>query len=177
MGLIIFNWAGYRYIYDYLKSRAESGLQTRIDQNQYDESELTLIKVPITQLSYYNPNKEFEQVNGQVEFNGVVYQYVSKRIFNDSIEMLCMPNQKAMILSAGKTAYFKMVNDINACKTEAQQNHSKNHNIGSDLTDYILQESFHVNDLAFQPKSVYIFFVETLPVIHQISQEQPPDRT
>lgn len=91
---------------------ASGRLASRIDRQQYDVSQLISIKVPVTHLSYYNNSGSFERVDGQIEINGIPYQYVQRRIFNDSLELLCIPNQMALRLRMSRDEYFKLVNDI-----------------------------------------------------------------
>lgn len=86
-------------------------LQSRVDRQQYDRSQLILVKVSVTHLSYYNSSPEFERVDGQIEIGGVPCEYVERRIFNDSLEFLCLPNQAALKIRASGDDYFKLVND------------------------------------------------------------------
>jgi hypothetical protein len=85
-----------------LLDKADRELETRLDENRYDESQLISIKVPVTHLSYYNTSDQFERVDGNIEVGGVQYKYVKRRIFNDSLEVLCIPNHTAMQLQAMK---------------------------------------------------------------------------
>ena len=111
MGILLFNLAGYRILSGLLQDRAGIQLQSRVDRHQYDRAQLILVKVSATHLSYYNPSPEFERVDGQIEIGGVPCQYVERRIFNDSLEFLCLPNQAALKIRASGEDYFKLVND------------------------------------------------------------------
>jgi hypothetical protein len=111
-GILLFNWFGYRVLNDFLQNRADLQLQSQLDLRHYDESRLISIKLPATHLSYCNNSAIFERVDGQIEINGVPYQYVKRRIYNDSIELLCVPNQMALKLRLSGEDYFKLINDI-----------------------------------------------------------------
>jgi hypothetical protein len=76
-------------LFSSLLDKADRELETRLDENRYDESQLISIKVPVTHLSYYNTSDQFERVDGNIEFGGIQYKYVKRRIFNDSLEVLC----------------------------------------------------------------------------------------
>jgi hypothetical protein len=112
LGMMLFNWFGYRWLAAFLEDFSKIELQAQLDRDQYDPAELVLIKIPATHLSYYNPSESFERVRGEVEIEGVLYSYVKLRLFNDSLELLCLPNQKATRLQTAKDDFFKLVNDF-----------------------------------------------------------------
>jgi hypothetical protein len=85
-------------------------MEASLDNKTYDESRLITIKVPARHLSYYINATPFERVSGQIEMNGVLYEYVEKRFFNDSLEYKCMPNYSATGLQTAKNDFFKQIN-------------------------------------------------------------------
>ncbi len=111
-GIVLFNWVGYRLLNDYLQEASQRKIEVRLDQRLYDESQLFSIKVPVTHISYYNNSTVFERVNGQIEINGMPYQYVQRRIYNDTLELRCIPNQTALRLRLSMDEYFRTVADI-----------------------------------------------------------------
>jgi hypothetical protein len=119
IGILFFNWYGYQVLSMYWQQRAEHKLEARLDRHDYDDSQLTLIKIPLTTLSYYNGSTTFERVDGRVELNGVHYNYVKRRIFKDSLELLCIPNTTVTSLQKAKNDFFRQVNDLQ------QQNQGK----------------------------------------------------
>ena len=124
MGLLFFNWYGYRILTSWLEARADHQLEARLDINSYDESQLISFKVPSTHLAYYNTSNQFERVDGQIEIGGVRYKYVKRRLFNDSLEVLCIPNQAAMRLQTAKNDFFKGVNDIRQDNGQSKKSNS-----------------------------------------------------
>jgi hypothetical protein len=121
-GILLFNWFGYRVLNDFLQDRADLQLQSQLDLRHYDESRLISIKLPATHLAYYNNSAVFERVDGRIEINGIPFQYVKRRIYNDSIELLCIPNQMALKLRLSGEDYFKLINDIQ--RSQQGQGHS-----------------------------------------------------
>ncbi len=123
MGILFFNWYGYQLLTQYWQQQAETRLQARLDRNEYDESQLLRVKIPITALAYSNDYSNttgnFERINGNVDIRGVRYQYVKRRMFKDSLELLCIPNVTAMKLQQTKNDFFRQVNDLQ------QQNQGK----------------------------------------------------
>jgi hypothetical protein len=112
MGILFFNWYGYQLLSTYLQDRADRRLEASLDRNTYDGSQLISLKIPITSLSYYNPSTGFERVNGQIEIGGIQYKYVSRRIFGDSLEYRCIPNQAAVRQQTATNEFFRQVNDL-----------------------------------------------------------------
>jgi hypothetical protein len=110
--VLLFNWFGYRLLISFIEHKADARLETELDKNNYDESQLLSIKVPATDLSYYVNSKLFERVDGQIEIKGVSYKYVKRRLYNDSVELMCILNKTAMSLHVAKNDLFRLVNDI-----------------------------------------------------------------
>jgi hypothetical protein len=110
--LLLFNWAGYRVLLSCLQDRANGQLEAMLDSRQYDESQLLSMKIPAPHLSSYSISGQFERISGQVIINGIQYQYVKKRFYNDSLEFVCMPNAASTLLLAARNDFFKQVNDL-----------------------------------------------------------------
>lgn len=111
-GLFLFNWVGYRALHAYLQDQATRRLEAKIDKDQYLPDQLLHLKVPTAHLSYYIQANEFERISGRIDVNGVPYQYVARRIVNDSAEYLCLPNQQALSLRNSQNDYYSLVNDL-----------------------------------------------------------------
>lgn len=100
--ILLFSLFGYRLLISSLVAKADKEMDARLDDNSYDESQLISFKVPITRLSYYNPSSEWERVEGSIEVGNVYYKYVKRRMVDDSLEVLCIPNSVATRLLAVK---------------------------------------------------------------------------
>jgi hypothetical protein len=174
LGILCFNWVGYRWLNDYLAGRANSSLEAQLDDSQYDESQLIMLKVPATHLSYYNSSNKFERVDGEIEINGVQYKYVKRRLYNDSVELFCIPNHTAMRLQTAKDEFFKLVNDLQHSGQKKSDNHpgaSKNFS----LDNYTLSESLSVADLYLFNAKAAQYYTYHLPSCYAPVAEQPPD--
>ncbi len=102
--LLAFNLGGYRLLYDYYSRNADKALVHAIDWQHYSEEELITFRQP-THLPYYGNHGDFRSVRGEVEIDGIRYQYVQYRIINDSIELRCIPNRDKMQLLQAVTDY------------------------------------------------------------------------
>lgn len=122
--ILLFNWFGYRLLISVMETRSDQQLEAQFDENKYDESQLVSIKIPVRYLPYYSNSSSFERVDGQIEIKGVQYKYVKRRIYNDSLEMLCIPNHMAMKLQTAKNEFFKFSNDLQQEKKPGQYPHA-----------------------------------------------------
>jgi hypothetical protein len=95
-----------------MEENATQRLEARLDRQQYDDNQLITIKVPASYLSYFNVSTTFERVSGTIEVGGVPYQYVKRRIFNDSVEMMCIPNRTALKWRQSGISFFGLVNGV-----------------------------------------------------------------
>jgi len=112
LGLLLFNWAGYRLLTAWLEQSSNALQDAQLDDNEYEESQLIAIKIPITHLSYYANSREYERVRGQIEVGGVQYKYVKRRIYNDSLEVLCIPDQITMSFRTLNNELLKFANGL-----------------------------------------------------------------
>lgn len=84
----------------------------QLDANRFDQSRLISIKAPVVNLPYYTNSAEWNRVDGSITIAGVEYNYVKLRIYNDSLELLCIPNTDAARLLACKVDYVKLINGL-----------------------------------------------------------------
>jgi hypothetical protein len=111
LGIMLFNGFGYRIVSNYFDQKASEHLVSLIEENNYDASELISIKTPIN-LPYYSNSPKFERLDGEMEINGVVYQYVERRVYNDSIEIRILPNQDRLHIKNAKESFDKLASDF-----------------------------------------------------------------
>jgi len=173
--ILFFNWLGYRFLTSLLEDKANTNLESRLDDNNYNESELVSIKIPTQHLAYYNNSKTFERVDGEIEISGIQYKYVKKRLYNDSLEYLCIPNNDVNKLRTARDEFFKLVNDLQlngqGKKSSSHSNNSKNFIADYDFEEYALNidvfRQIITIEYAFDRSGLSHCFI---PVA-----EQPPD--
>lgn len=177
MGILLFNWAGYRAVFSYMETHLSQDLNQRLDNNHYEESSLITIKVPVDQLPYYTNSPIFERVKGDVTIGTVTYQYVERRIFNDSLEMRCIPNTEVTHLTNARDEFFQLVNDLQHTSSSGKQQPVKQAiSLKNIFSDYLVDES----RLDYEPRftsrpNLYNLFAEQFCNRNTSPQEQPPD--
>ena len=111
LSIFTFNIAGYQLVYNYMASRSDAALELALDEKGYNESDLISIKQP-TNLPYYTNNETFQRIDGEVEIDGIQYKYVKSRIYNDSLEMLCIPHHAKMKFEESRNDYAQAAHDF-----------------------------------------------------------------
>jgi len=174
LGILLFNWCGYRILTSYLENNFNEKLEAQLDNNNYDESNLVTFKIPATHLAYYTNYGSFERVDGQIEINGVLYKYVKRRIYNDSVELSCIPNNAVMNLQKMKDNFFKSVNDL---QTGTQNKKSGSHSISKSfsLDFFVTNNNMSVNELFSSNLKKTISYQIHLPASFYSLPDQPPE--
>ena len=135
---MVFNLAGYRWLFSAIEKNATANLEQKISAGKYSEEQLVEIRIPLN-MPYYS-DKDYEEVYGETDFNGEHYQYVKRKVSNNTLHLLCLPNKEKTSLVKVKNEFTKAVNDIPGNKEGSQQK--------SGLTKLLTTE-FRVNETAF----------------------------
>ncbi len=173
LGIFSFNIFGYQIVASFLENQQNQQMELAIDGNDYIESQLISIKQP-TNLPYYTNSFDFHRIDGEVNIDGIIYKYVKCRIYNDSLELLCIPNTGKMKIQAAKADFSKMASDFQ------QSNHKKKSNTDTKSPQKTIGEyEEHFTAIAFSTTPFLInhtiqphLFVSTL---FTKLVEQPPE--
>lgn len=94
-----------------MEAQVDATLQASLDKEQYNESNLVELRIPIN-LPYYNDWDEFESYDGETTINGQHYRYVKRKVVNGELILLCIPNKDKTKLASAGNEYFKKINDL-----------------------------------------------------------------
>lgn len=72
------------------ENRESVGWESRLDHRQYDPDQLVLFKVSAASVPYSTASAGFERADGELQVGNIHYRYVLKRLYNDSVEFLCL---------------------------------------------------------------------------------------
>ena len=115
--------------YDYLQHKTNKNLEALIDNNSYDESQLMELKIPI-HLPYQTSWTSYQRYDGEIKLNGTIYKYVKRKLSNDTLYLMCIPNSNKMRLETAKNDFFKLTNDltrnVNSKKSDSSNSFFKN---------------------------------------------------
>lgn len=173
--LLLFNWFGYNLVVNYLQHKSDIHLEALLDDNQYDDSRLIELKIPI-HLAYQSSWASYERYDGEVEMNGKLYKYVKRKVCNDTLYLMCIPNTKKMNLETARTDFYKNTNDV----TQNNSNRSGNSkpssfkNVLSEYDSYSFILNLNAGDKSSDGFHI-TYHVNSLFASPHLSPEQPPD--
>lgn len=175
LSLLFFNWYGYRLITDLMADSADQQLEARLDDNDYDPSQLTELRIPLN-LPYHNDWSEFERYSGEVELNGVHYKYVKRKIEKGELVLLCLPNDNKAMFQNARDQFFKLVNDLQQ-PNKGQKQAPGNTTVFKALFAEYQQEKNHWTIAALNGAEPVYTDENTLFIQEKftLSPEQPPD--
>lgn len=173
--VFVFNLFGYRLFVSFMVNNVNQSLETALDQHHYNDNDLISIKKP-TNLPYYNNTKDFTRAYGEVEMNGILYKYVKSRIYNDSLEMLCIPNTSKQQLLTSKDNFTQSVFDLQKDANKKSGSSSKLFSFVKLLSEYEKNAGWNVDasytNIALQNTAYYN---ANSGALHKATIEQPPD--
>jgi hypothetical protein len=134
---------------------------------------LSELKVAMN-LPYQTSRSSFERYDGEIELNGTMYKYVKRKVANDTLYLMCIPNTKKMRLETAKNDFFKVSNDL-------EQNNSKSTENGLSVFKYmtVYNDSSFGADIISPDISQENCWLpeksESLKSFTHLSPEQPPE--
>jgi hypothetical protein len=175
-GMLLYNVVGYRAVFSWLEQHSYKSLNQQIDNKNYEEESLITIKLPIDQLPYYTNSPIFERTNGTVTVYGTTYQYVERRIYNDSLEMRCLANPLATTLTNARDLFFQLVNDVQEAPGKANSPAKPMLALKNVFSDYTQTDSITCFEPVFSTRSTSYNLYQLKDCMYsKAPQEQPPD--
>lgn len=139
LSILVFNWIGYRFVSYIIEQSSEISLENHIAINDFDETQLMELRIPL-HLPYLPDNStEYENFQGDLDYSGVHYKYVKRKISNGFLVLLCLPNENKKRFQNSRTAFFTLVNSLNH-NTQGSEK-SNNCSFKSFCTDYTQDNS------------------------------------
>jgi len=100
---------GYTLLFALLNDKSYNLLADKIDRHLYNDKDLVLVKVPLN-LAYYTSQNEYEAFDGSATINGNHYNYVKRKVLNDTLFLLCLPNIERDKLQLARSDYARSAN-------------------------------------------------------------------
>lgn len=86
-------------------------MEATLDSHAYNDAQLTEIRIPL-HIPYQATWTSFEPCDGETMINGVHYRYVKRKIEDNQLILLCLPNNAKTRLQAASNDFFRLVNDL-----------------------------------------------------------------
>lgn len=154
-------------------TKATDDLQIQLDQNNYSEADLISFKFHLS-LPYNLSSKDFESIQGNIDINGVNYQYVKKRLYNDSLEILCIPNIVNSVIKNTQNDFAKQLVDLTASTQTKKSPGSQL--VKVQLSDFTLEHHFDIYHQIYTSKlkhESYHIIDGSFDFLHSL--DQPPE--
>lgn len=119
LSIYLLSLIGYSLVFQFLINRTDKQFTLNLDAKAYNESDLVEVKTPLN-MPYLNTTNKFERADGQIEINGTLYNYVKRKISNDTLYILCLPNFAKTKLCKAKTDYANQSADNPVGKSSDQ---------------------------------------------------------
>lgn len=91
-----------------------------VEQEQYNAAELITLTVPLS-LPYQTDWHDWEQVRGEIEIDGIVYQYVQRKVEKGQMVLQCLPNRQRAQLASARDRFFELANSFQADNTQKKE--------------------------------------------------------
>lgn len=172
--VLLFNVFGYRMIFSYLEKKASKELTANIETNSFEENNLVEIKMDLNMP--YVADKEYENTYGETVIKGVYYQYVKRKIENNVLYLMCLPNEEKIVLAETKS-------NIEKNNTETGNSNSKHKSPVQKILKSI-QTEYVQNHYAYKLETTLIITISTLlnnrsnklnSLFSPLTPEQPPE--
>ena len=165
--IVVFNLYGYRLMSSYMSGTSTAAIEQKADTAQYSDDELVSVKAKLN-LPYYTSSSEFERAYGSININGKDYEYVKRRVHNDTLEVLCLPNKT-------KTGLKSVANDFAKASTDQSQEKKNSGILKISLPDFFCAEQTNL----FVPSSLLTATVRVTNTTfafadYSLQQERPP---
>lgn len=167
--IVVFNFYGYRLLINYMQLQQTNYLAQKLDRQLYNDYELISIKTTLN-LPYYSSSPEFERTYGSITIDGIDYEYVKKRVYKDTLELLCIPNHE-------KTKMQWVTNELTKILVNGENSIplKKTTTIKICLPDFCQSAQTASFSFSMQIKQQYLP-IKDLPVSpgYLVKQEKPP---
>jgi hypothetical protein len=140
--VFLFNVVGYYGVYLAMLNKAQTVMNQKIDNNEYNADQTLTIKIPLS-LPYPVQQDTFEQVQGDFEHQGEFYKLVKQKYSNDTLYIVCLKNNE-------KKKAFKTLTEFVKLSTDQSPSSSQHNN--KTLVNVIKDYSPVVSQILFMPR-------------------------
>jgi hypothetical protein len=174
LALLLFNFVGYKLVFNALQQKAGKDLVSRIDHNAYNEADLITITVPLS-MPYLNDSKDFERKDGEITFNGKIYHYVKEKVSQGNLVLMCLPDEQKMRIQSAKDDFSKLANELQN-NTSSKKSGDNSQVLKLTISDY---EQLQTASFDFYPIQTtdpcFTSASYALQIGEGVTPEQPPE--
>jgi hypothetical protein len=108
IALLATNWYGYDLLLTLLNNKENKTIAANFANGDYQDHELLEIKVDL-ELPYATDWSSFEKINGTIVVQGVIYNFVERKMENGHMVYHCLPNYKSTALQNARDYFHTLV--------------------------------------------------------------------
>jgi hypothetical protein len=102
----LFNIGGYSVLYWMATNQASKELRARLDKDDFSGNQAITIKIPVS--LPYQPDRDYERVDGEFEYQGQYYRLVKQRVLGDTLHVVCILDSKKKELVDDMNRHVRM---------------------------------------------------------------------
>lgn len=137
-------------VFNYFINLSDKDIVRQLDNAAYTDAELVEIAIPLN-MPYLVSRDKYERYDGSIEFNGTHYNYVKRKVSNDTLHLLCIPNEQKTELYSAKNDYTKQLSDASSGKKSSESSIKKS-SFFSEYNNQPVQYNFTSTALFIQHK-------------------------
>lgn len=145
----------------YFQGQASARINRDLDKGLYAQSDLVEVSIAYP-LPYAPSHTVTERFNGEIEVGGIIYNYVSLRLSNDTLHLLCIPNTEKTKLSASGHEFTR------------QMAQSENSPVGKKGGAPIAVQKGNSSDYSCANTEILIVALDPLTLLHLSSFSENP---
>jgi hypothetical protein len=107
----LFMLFGYHLVFEHFESGSDRRMVERLDVNGYNPEDLVELRIPV-QLPYHPNWVDYERVDGEINIDGKHYNYVGRRMVNDTLILKVIPNHDKTRIRHARETFLALVNDM-----------------------------------------------------------------
>lgn len=130
VAILLLNVMGYYGVFVGLQYQNDMVMTRQLDSDQYDESRVVTLKIPIT-VAYVGDDHDFKRVTGKFEYDGEYYRLIKQKYAHDTLTIVCFRDIRDKRIQQGLSKYVKTFSD-----TPGEQNQNYKLSV-SFIKDYI----------------------------------------
>ena len=174
LALLLFNCIGYKFVINYFAKQTSNDLNLAIEKNNYSTNDLVEIKIPLN--NPYISDHSYKDAYGETTVKGKYYQYVKKKISDNILYLLCLPNEEKQTLISTKNNLEG--NNVQTSPNKSNQKNPLQNILKTSATEYLRINQFLFANMFIINNDAQLFLLLNTNFYSQFNPQalaQPPE--
>jgi len=154
-----------------MQNNSVAAMEKQVDTKAYSDEELISIKTTLN-LPYYTSSPEYERAYGSIIIDGKDYEYVKRKVYQDTLELLCLPNHT-------KTKLKAVSNELAKSSVDGQESSSQKRTtvLKISLPDFCQPIKTYTASFVCNTRLLYYSLNNQISLAGYISRQERPPQT